>query len=225
MRKLGLAPDSLNRLPHSLGKLILIAHEDTAVISNTVKDIGSLIPLLTLTLQQNAAVDETLALLLTFLCSSISILSQEIVDPLATLLTPLSASHHNPLIRHIAFKLLSVTLARSPPSLRLAHLTSLISDCPFTQMRVAAVGLVKEAFLSVSTSDSSSLFNSAPLIRAVGPIMFRPNPLDIFENPCSKSLEKFISSSESARLTECLSFYYVWLIRDIKNLVSIVFPI
>ncbi|GJJ10351.1 hypothetical protein Clacol_004577 [Clathrus columnatus] len=217
VEKLGHTPKSLTSLSNSLGKLTLLAHQDPTVVPTSNKDIEELIPLLTSSLRQNAAIEESLALLLTFTCSSNDILPQEIVDPLATILTPVAAAHSDPTMRHISFRILSSILARCPPPLRLAHLTSLLSDCPFTQMRVAAIGLVKEAFLSASSSTSSSLFNSPSLIRAIGPILFRPDPPDAFENPSSKTLEKIIETSESVRLTECLSFYYVWLMCDTRN--------
>lgn len=209
-----------------MGKLILLAHlahEEPNAVSTSNRDIEDLVPSLVLSLRQNTAVDETLSLLLTLICSSTDTLTESIIDPLTTTLTPFSASHSDPTMRHISFRILSATLRRSPSPLRLAHLTSLLSDCPFMQMRVAAVGLVKEAFLHASTADPSSLFNSPSLIRAVGPILFRPEPLNVFEKPSLKSLENFVESSESVRLTECLSFYYVWLTRDIKNLVGINF--
>lgn len=224
-RTLGVTPSILSAYPLSLGKLILLAHDDPPTFPMSSNYLQELIPILTLSLEQNIAVDESLALLQAFLFTSSHQLPPEIVDPLATLLTPLASTHRHPPTRHIAFRTLGVLLSRAPPHVHLAHLSSLLTDCPFPQMRVAAVGLVKETFLNAITStiNEQSLFKSTTLLRALGPTLFRPDPPDLFASPTRESFRKFLESSEPARLTECLAFYYVLLKRDTANSVRDVF--
>ncbi|KAF8485679.1 hypothetical protein JB92DRAFT_3025282 [Gautieria morchelliformis] len=217
-RILGGTPVTLTSPPLSIGKLILLAHgEPPSLMSSNF--LQKLLPTITLSLQQNVAMDESLALLLNFMAFSSDQLPQEIVDPVATLITPLASTHSHPPTRHMVFRILQALLARAPPPIRLAHLSSLLIDCPFPQMRVAAVGLVKEAFLNAitSTGTDQSLFKSETLIRALGPTLFRPDPPDLFASPTSQSLRAFLDSSEPARLTECLAFYYILLKRDTSN--------
>ena len=59
----------------------------------------------------------------------------------------MASSHADPLTRHQAFRVLSLLLVASEPQLRFRHLLELTSDSEFPQMRVASVGLVKEALL------------------------------------------------------------------------------
>ncbi|KAF8579664.1 hypothetical protein K439DRAFT_1620372 [Ramaria rubella] len=217
-KELGITSQVLASDPHSFGKLVLLAHEQPIALPTNPNFLQQLVPILTSSIQQNIAVDESLALLLGFLSVTHHQLSQEIVDPLAMLLTPIASTHSHPPTRHVAFRLLGVVLSRAPPPVHLAHLSSLLSDCPFPQMRVAAVGLVKEAFLTADTFGSNStLFKSATIIRTLGPVLFTPDPQDLFMSPSKSSLHKFLESSEPARLTECLAFYYVLLKRDTTN--------
>lgn len=226
-RTLGATPEVLIASPVSVGKLILLAHEEPTNMPTGTVYFQNFIPVITSSLQQNIAMDESLALLLVFMSASSHQLPQEIVDPVATLLTPLASTHQDAPTRHVAFRTLAATLSRAPPPVHLAHLSSLLSDCPFPQMRVAAVGLVKEAFLTAmtSTGHEHSLFKSSSLIRALGPTLFRPDPPDLFRSPTAQSLKKFLESSEPARLTECLAFYYVLLKRDATNSVRVVFTL
>ncbi|KIJ28624.1 hypothetical protein M422DRAFT_270024 [Sphaerobolus stellatus SS14] len=213
---LNITSERLMGTPFSIGKLILLAYQDPSSIPTQPRYLESLLYILISCLQQNVATDSTLALLLTYIHAN-SQLPQELVDPLATILTPFSSSHPDPKVRYIAFRVLAELLSRAPPPVHLAHLSSLLSDCPFDQMRVAAVGLVREAFLKAMASDDNSPFKTNALLRALGPTLFRPNPPDLFSSLTEKTLSEFLESSEPARLTECLSFYYVLLVRDTKN--------
>jgi hypothetical protein len=91
-------------------------------------------------------------------------------------------------------------------------------------MRVAAVGLIKEHFLRAfnagGLTKKDDPFLSNMFLSTFGPILFRPNPPDLFGDDLQMtSLEE---SSEPARLSECLSLYIVIFRRDEKNLVRIV---
>jgi hypothetical protein len=87
-------------------------------------------------------------------------------------------------------------------------------------MRVAAVGLVKEHFLRAFNAPGPTKdepFLSNVFLRTFGPILFRPDPPDLFE--ADLQIKDFEESSEPSRLSECLSLYLVILRRDEKNLV------
>ncbi|KAM5531389.1 hypothetical protein V8D89_014913 [Ganoderma adspersum] len=81
-------------------------------------------------------------------------------------------------------------------------------------MRVATVGLLKEAVLEGLSSSDKNLFASRQLLASFGPLVLRPDPPDLFD---SVSLDDFLESSEALRLVECLGFYYVLLLRDAQN--------
>jgi len=85
-------------------------------------------------------------------------------------------------------------------------------------MSVASVGLVKEAFLEAISSTKPNIFASAIFLQVFGSVLLRPNPPDLFPNI---SLADFKDSSEPSRLIECLSLYYVVLLRDKSNLTGI----
>jgi Uncharacterised protein family, YAP/Alf4/glomulin len=220
---LGATAEVLTASPVSLGKLILLAHEEPTSLPSSADYFQKLVPTITSSLQQNIAMDESLALLLVFVSASFHQLPEEIVDPVASLLTPLASTHQHAPTRHVAFRTLAALLSRAPPPVHLTHLSSLLTDSPFPQMRVAAVGLVKEAFLNtmMSPGNERSLFKSPTLIRALGPTLFRPDPPGLFGSPTKQSLKKFLESSEPVRLTECLAFYYVLLKRDTTNSVGV----
>lgn len=224
-RTLGATTESLTSRSLLFGQLILLAHKDPTCLPTGSEYFQKLVPVLTSSLQQNVAMEESLALLVVFLFSSSNQLPQEIVDSVATHITPLASTHPHSPTRHIAFRILAALLSRAPPPVHLAHLSSLLTDCPFPQMRVAAVGLVKAAFLNAMTptGNDQSLFKAPALIGALGPTIFRPAPPDLFASPTRQSLVKFLESSEPARLTECLAFYYVLIKRDIANSVRKIF--
>lgn len=88
-------------------------------------------------------------------------------------------------------------------------------------MRVAAVGLIKDHFLRAFNAAGSlkkdDPFLSTMFLRTFGPILFRPDPPDLFGDVLEiSSLEE---SPEPARLSECLSLYLVIFRRDVNNLV------
>lgn len=135
----------------------------------------------------------------------------------------MASSHSDPLTRHQTFRVLSLLLVASEPQLRFRHLVELTSDSEFPQMQVASVGLVKEALLealSLSSNDEN-IFLTSMFLRSFGTILFRPNPSDLFTS-ANLTLSEFQESHEPQRLVECLSLYYVLLLRDKNNLVCCV---
>lgn len=148
--------------------------------------------------------------------------------------------HPSPLLRHIAFRLLSTLIeSLTSPPLKLSLLIELIKDCPWPQLRTAAIGILRGAVLAeIETAQAAkkdseqSLFASPALLDALGPILFRLEPLDLFEKcasaPASQEAErkmrddilKFADSEMPAMIAGALNFYYVLLSRDMNNLVS-----
>lgn len=83
------------------------------------------------------------------------------------------------------------------------------------QMRVAAIGLVKEAVLealSAQAHDNDNLFASPTFMEVFASLLFVPR-LSLDSDPESE-LETFLDSPEPLRLVEALGLYYVVLQRD-----------
>lgn len=190
-----------------------------------------ILPVLISSIQTNSFFDESLAVLtrtLHFLQSktSPSNLPPHFTVPLCGLLPAVASSHSDPLTRHQAFRVLSLLLVASEPQLRFQHLVELTSDSEFPQMRVASVGLVKEALLEALSlpPNAENIFLSSLFLRSFGTILFRPDPSDLFTS-ANLTLSEFQESNEPQRLVECLSLYYVLLLRDKKNLVCNLVPL
>jgi hypothetical protein len=64
----------------------------------------------------------------------------------------------NPTTRFIAFRVLASILDLSPPMLHFELLRELIEECPFPQMKSAAIGLLKDAVLAAIRTDVSFIF-------------------------------------------------------------------
>lgn len=92
------------------------------------------------------------------------------------------------------------------------------------QMRVAAIGLVKQAVMEALAAPSSTVqsnpnpFASPAFMRTFAPLVFVPHlpPLDQ-EGDIEDDLEAFLQSLEPLRLVESLGLYYVVLQRDVGN--------
>ncbi|KAJ3493003.1 hypothetical protein NLJ89_g11116 [Agrocybe chaxingu] len=203
-----------------------------------------LLPPLISSLESNAFLDESLAVLLRSLhtwttASSLDRrhLPPEVTSPFTSSLPSVASAHPDPTTRHQAFRSLSMLLAASDPKLRFQTLVELARHSEFPQMRVAAVGLVKEGLLdALSQAEARAakaeegklnvkelrdeIFLSPMFLRTFGPILFRPNPTDLFASD-TLELKVFQETSEPTRLVECLSLYYVLLQRDRHNLTGI----
>ncbi|TFK41716.1 hypothetical protein BDQ12DRAFT_678392 [Crucibulum laeve] len=215
-------PKTIISAPSTIS-LILLAYTDTESLDPDTL-LSSLSPILVASIQSNAVLDESLSILIKTLhrrqLQPRSDLSADIIGPLSTVIPTLSSAHPDPLVRHQAFRVLSMLLSLSPSQLRLQILTELTTKSEFPQMRVASVGLVKEAVLeALSNPSSTNVFSSPMLLRVFGPILFRPNPPDLFSE--AASLDALQESQESSRLVECLALYYILLQRDVKNLTGI----
>ena len=176
-------------------------------------------------IQSNAFLDETLAVLIRNLHAirtndSTTSLSHEITLPLCGILPSVASAHPDPIVRYQTFRVLSLLLASGNPQLRFQHLVEYTRDSEYPQMRVASVGLVKEALLQAFTrpDGKDNVFLSPLFLRTFGPILFRPDPPDLLSS--ALALKDFQETHEPARLVECLSLYYVLVQRDERNLVG-----
>lgn len=214
---LGVSPQYLVTFP-SACHFVLVAHTKDESIK-TLQTLSSMLSIILSFIQNNTSLDETLSFLLQTLYTNKSTLSPEVSVPLCTVLPPLASGHPNPSVRHQAFRILSKVLSSVDAALRVQILEDLCSSSEFPQMRVAAVGLVKEAVLDAFASDTPSLFASPRFLQVLGPTLFRPQPADFLESkPSLKTLQE---SSEPARLVECLGLMYVLVLRDQKNKVRL----
>ncbi|KAH9477682.1 hypothetical protein JR316_0009908 [Psilocybe cubensis] len=185
--------------------------------------LSLLLPVLITSLQTNTFLDESLAVLVKALHEQPRgrDLPHDITMPLFGLLPSLASAHPDPAVRHQAFRVLSLLLSLSDPQLKFQHLVELTRDSEFPQMRVASVGLVKESLLQALSfpGHGQNPFLSPLFLRTFGPIIFRPDPPDLFASKLT--LKGFRDTHEPARLVECLSLFYVLLLRDDKNLTGI----
>ncbi|KAF5336570.1 hypothetical protein D9611_006576 [Ephemerocybe angulata] len=194
--------------------LIALAHlpYDTAV------NLSSFLPIIIASIHSNSLLDETLAVLIKYLCHPGTVtVSDEVAGSLLSVLPELASGHSDPQIRHLTFRILSRLLSMTPPALRMEILADLTGHSEFPQMRIAAVGLVKEALLEALNTPSGNPFASPLFLRTFGRILFQTNPSDLLTSD-STTLESFVESEEPKRLVECLSLYYVLLERDVQNL-------
>ncbi|KAG6905738.1 hypothetical protein DXG01_000987 [Tephrocybe rancida] len=209
--------DSVLSTP-SLQRMMIFAHsQQSPLVSN---NLGKLVPVIVSAIQANWGLDESLSILLHALSPLRApprpYLSEEMIHPLFSVISPLSSSHPDHLVRHQAFRILSTLLASCPPPVRLQLVRELAVDEDFPQMCVAAVGLIKEAVLE-GISNPPSVFASPSFLDVFGPILFRPSPPNLLADD-TLTLDKFQESSEPARLVECLGTYYTILQRDKNNL-------
>jgi uncharacterized protein YAP/Alf4/glomulin family len=178
-------------------------------------------------LQNNVALDASLAILLRVLCTTPSTpqaeLSPDIIIPLTTVLPLLCSAHPDASTRHITFRILGHVLHLAPSTLRLQILCDLVSPSEDASpyMRTAAIGLVKEAVLeafSLPKMENVNVFASPFLLQTIGPHVFRLDPPDLLG---SIEVDEFKDSPEPTRLVGCLNLYYILLSRDVDNRVRV----
>jgi len=145
------------------------------------------------------------------------------------ILPSLMGVHPDPPTRHMLFRLTAITLSLTEPPLRVQLLTDMLTDPTHSpQTRIAAITLTKESVLHALngtnilpvSSPSRDVFGTSRFLDILGPILFRPNPRDLFEDP-NFDLGDFAYSPEPNRLIECLAFYYVVIQRDTENRVGL----
>jgi hypothetical protein len=250
---MGLISQGASTSAASLACLVLLAHWPMEDFTPLLNQLAPMRPCIEHTLTNSIAVDECLFLLMTRADANSSItqsnqnvtnpglstIPEDDLIPLVQSIASLAASSPDPIRRNSAFVTLSLLLKRADPPARLILLDDLLSaENPFPQMRVAAIGLVKESTFdafdaldanekgqSGKTRKGTNVFTSPELIARLGRHLLRPEPINLFDTASSTNVitvdvQEFFESSEPARLTECLGFYYTLLQRDVDNLVS-----
>ncbi|KIY61511.1 hypothetical protein CYLTODRAFT_405518 [Cylindrobasidium torrendii FP15055 ss-10] len=209
--RLGVQVDRLVTQP-SFVHLVLVAHSDD-ISSKTLFHLQAFQPVILSAIQTNTILDETLSFLIEVIHThSASPMSPEVAIPLCHVLPALASVHQSANVRHQTFRILSLILGMVDPALRMQILKDLCTDEQFPQMRVAAVGLVKEAILSALNATEESIFASPRLLQGLGTVIFRTDPIDFCEQ--KPTLEELQDSTEPQRLAECLSLLYILLMRD-----------
>ncbi|VDC07399.1 unnamed protein product [Peniophora sp. CBMAI 1063] len=218
---LGRTAAILSTIP-SVACLVLFVHSD-CLETSSLETLTTMLPAILAALQANVALDEALALLLVVFFPTIPSTtidpSPDVIIALSTILPALCSIHPDAPTRHLSFRLLGQVLHMSPPPLRLQVLRDLLapSEDAFPQMRVAAIGLVKDAVLEGLERSASEpdLFASPLMLATLGSFLLRPDPVDLFQR--NLSVRDFVEMDEAKRLVECLAFYYVLLLRDADN--------
>ncbi|KAG9024748.1 hypothetical protein FS842_005409 [Serendipita sp. 407] len=216
-KELKLRPKSLLKLASqgggiALACIVLIAHWPIEEDTPELQQLSQLGPQIEFLLQSSSLVDECMFLLM----SRANTQGELEVDTLASAVAALASSSPNPVQRNTAFVTLSLLVKKIPPPARLAFFSELLSnENPFPQMRVAAVGLVKESVLEALASPEKNILASNALFGQLGRFLLRPDPLDLFGGRFDP--KEFLTSSEPPRLIECLGFYYTLLQRDTSN--------
>lgn len=184
-------------------------------------------------IQTNIAFDETVAFLLkcfTYISRAEDVpqLPFNVTIPFSVILPPLASGHPDPAMRHLLFRLLAVVLSLFGSAYRLQVIEDMLTDSAAyaPQIRIAAIGLVKDSVLDAitvknvapSTPDLGA-FGTPQFLDRLGHVLFRPDPPDLFQRP-NFNIEEFVESPEPKRLVESLALYYVILQRDITNRVT-----
>ena len=174
-------------------------------------------------IQTNTALDESLSILLKTLTDANKCPKQElaadIIIPLFTVLPTLASSHSDPNVRMQVFRIISLLLSLAPSPLRLQILRDLTSDPDLPQMCVAAIELLKEAVLEALSLNVPNVFASYTFLQTFGPVLFCPRPSNFLS--LRLSMDDLRDSQELPRLVQCLSLYYVLLLRDKQNKVCL----
>lgn len=186
-------------------------------------------------LRANNGLDEASAFTLTHISAMAQIkphpptLPIDFIIKFSLVFPSLMAVHPDPPTRHMLFRLTALTLSLTEPSLRMQVLNDMLTDPTHSpQTRIAAISLVKESVLHALSgtnilpvsSPLEDMFGTSWFLEILGPVLFRPNPHGLFDDP-NFDADDFIHSAEPNRLIECLSFYYVLIQRDTENRVRL----
>ncbi|EJD05479.1 uncharacterized protein FOMMEDRAFT_118567 [Fomitiporia mediterranea MF3/22] len=191
--------------------------------------LTAVFPVLVAALQSGICVDSCLNILLHVLHPPNRNVSMDIdpdlLAPLSSTLGPIASTSPDPVVRHIAFRILGTFISRAPALERMSLLRELLVESPFPSLRVASVGLLKNAVMEALAATSKggvNPFASSALLRTFGYIVLRPDPPELFSKPPDRaSLVSFLEMQEPRRLVECLGFYYVLLLSDTRNLTGV----
>ncbi|PCH44923.1 hypothetical protein WOLCODRAFT_165498 [Wolfiporia cocos MD-104 SS10] len=224
LESLGLSFADMESKP-SLGTFVLLAHTSYPF---TMRSLASFFPIILTAIQANVALDEVISVLISTLVPLYSQtprpeMQPNLIIPLAHVLPPLASVHPDPSTRLQIFRLFSVVLSLTPSPLRLQLLQGLLTDQDSSpQMRIATVGLVKDAVLEAlakpmgSADRNRDVFASRMFLQLLSPILWQLDPPDLFDS-YNLSLSDFLETAEPLRLVECLALYYVLVNRDVQN--------
>ncbi|KAF8318687.1 hypothetical protein DL93DRAFT_2153620 [Clavulina sp. PMI_390] len=165
-------------------------------------------------------------------------LSDPVRVNLVETLSATASMHTDPSKRHAAFRVLTnITESIVDEALKLSTILELIRDSPFSQMRAAAIGILRShvlAGLATATATEgpqtkTTLFATPLLLEATSKTLFRLQPEAIFKKYGSgtkvtidaEEVKRFVESEHPARLAEVMNFYYVVLARDTTNMTGI----
>ena len=193
--------------------------------------LSSIIPYISPLLQSGTAVDEVLFLLLNH--AHYHPTRSTPIDSLIQPLITLCSTSPDPIQRNTAFVALSQLSKPLHPAQQITLFIELLSPetDPFPQMRVAAVGMVKEAVSEALSAAAllppdkqrhhAGLLASPQLFAHLGQYFLRSEPPELLSGPLDGfDVDAFLESSEPTRLHLCLSLYYMLLVQDVSNLVS-----
>ncbi|KAI0088246.1 hypothetical protein BDY19DRAFT_994160 [Irpex rosettiformis] len=253
LHSIGLNPTQLpTSTPPSLSSLVFIAHTPTSPTtpSPTLETLRTLFPLILASLQTNTALPSTLAFLLRTLgpltpqvppsFSPSEPVPIELLTILSTLLPQIASFHPDPTLRHITFRLLSIVLKLTPPSIRIHVLRDLVThagqgsdgggaESGGESMTVAGVGLVKDSVLAAlgRSGEGEDVFATPMFSEIFVPVLFVPRlPPTAPSTPAKNEdeLEAFLASSEPSRLVEVFGLYWLLVKRDMENKTGIRTP-
>ncbi|KAJ3980013.1 hypothetical protein F5890DRAFT_1629789 [Lentinula detonsa] len=190
-------------------------------------ELGTYMPFIYSSIQTNTFLDESLAVLLfSFFPSHSHSLPPSSPTlsflPLLSLLPALSSTHPDPFIRHCAFRVLGGVLGVVPGLVQVEVLAELVErEGLGWKMRVAAIGLVKDAVLRAlerdrggCSSGNENVMASPRFLQVFAPVLF---VLKDFSGKDGEDLERDETVMELTRLGEVLGLYYVLVMRDTRN--------
>ncbi|ORY74736.1 hypothetical protein BCR35DRAFT_306523 [Leucosporidium creatinivorum] len=170
-------------------------------------------------------------------------LDESVLFSLVELLSTFSSLSPNPSSRFLAFRLLTTVVLRGTEKeeVQLMILQDLIEDCPFEQMRVASIGLLREVVagkfqlkeqnsLSSATGNDAgrptpSLFLSPLLLDELFNALLRFDPVDLLAPPPSSTAEPVTAAvfleTHAKSTMEKLSLIYFLFARDQDDLTTI----
>ncbi|KAG9051326.1 hypothetical protein FS837_009593 [Tulasnella sp. UAMH 9824] len=189
---------------------ILLAHDSRHILSpeSLEKTMAA-----TLTcLISGLLADEALAWVLRFLHSGSRTIAEDVACSLSSALVQVASLSSDPVIRQVAFQCLTDLLLRTSPALSRQLLEELVVECPFPQMRTAAVSLLRTLLLAALESEESSPLASPDCLPLMSAIL-KHDPPDALQQPFSVMSE----ARGSVRLVDALGLYYIVLIRDSEN--------
>lgn len=151
-------------------------------------------------------------------------------------MSTLSSLSPNPETRFLAFRLVSsliVTHTAKREEIQLMLLRDLIENCPFDQMRVAAMGILRDVLTlsfavrhsfnssavttlkAVQQTSKPSLYKSPLLLRELGPTILRFQPNGLLDSSALDMADFLAAHSRST--IEKLGTLYLLLVKDKAN--------